>query len=885
MTGSAAWAGALLAALCGRAAAQSEGDYFTVEHFPSPEGARLEVGGLAFLPDARLLVSTRRGQVWRLENPAVADVTEARWSLFAEGLQEGLGLAVVAGEVYVVQRGELSRLADEDGDGTCDRIDTLANGWGLSGNYHEFAFGLPRDREGNFVVTLNVAFFSPKWWHGKSPVPYRGWALKVAPDGAVTPFAYGFRSPCGVGTNAAGDLFVTDNQGDWVASSPIYHLVEGGFYGHPASLEWTAEYQATGTKASDEVPPPAAERRRPAAIWIPYEWSRSTGNLVSAPADGAFGPWDPEQLFVAELTNGMVLRAGLERIQGEYQGWILPFRQEIGSVCRVAFAPDGTLFCGLTNRGWGGKPPNDGLARLRPTGRTPLEIAGVALREDGFELRFTQELAALPAAEDVRVEQYDYDYWWEYGSPERHRRTLAVSAIEPADDRRGFVARVAGLGPAAVARLGLPELVSTAGEPLLHREVAYTVNQLPGRGPTPEHVCKVVPPPPSKESDQEGWLMLTWGDALGLWRHEGWSLADAVLPRPDAPRFELSPGTGALVNDGAAPSDLVSRPEFGDVELHLGFMLPRGGASGVRLLDRYEVRLVDSARDHEPGVGDCGAIPATAEQAGRSPAFQAFRGPGEWHDLDLVFRAPRFDDQGRRTREARFERILIDGLAVHENVRLESPTVGAPERDEVARGPLVLRGDAGLVAFRDVRVKPGGRRERGEGWTEVFPPEGFEEWPMDGEAEWTLEDEVISGSGRMGHLFSPRGDYGDFELSSRVKISDGGNSGLYFRAQPTGGWPLGYEAQVNSSFPDPQKTGSLYGLLPVATELVPPDTWFDYGILCEDVSGGTHVVITVNGATVVDVVDERRHAPGHIALQQHHEGSAVCFRDVRIRER
>ena len=180
------------------AVAQSEADYTTVEHFPVPDGARLEIGGMDFRADGSLLVSTRRGQVWRLENPLVEDVADARWSLFAEGLWEGLGLNVVDGEIYVIQRGELSRLVDEDGDWICDRVDTIADGWGLSGNYHEFAFGLPQDKDGNFVVTLNVAFFSPKWWHGKAPVPYRGWALKISPSGEITPFANGFRSPSGV---------------------------------------------------------------------------------------------------------------------------------------------------------------------------------------------------------------------------------------------------------------------------------------------------------------------------------------------------------------------------------------------------------------------------------------------------------------------------------------------------------------------------------------------------------------------------------------------------------------------------------------------------------------------------------------------------------------
>src|SRR5690606_26103700 len=119
------------------------------------------------------------------------------------------------------------------------------------------------------------------------------------------------------------------------------------------------------------------------------------------------------------------------------------------------------------------------------------------------------------------------------------------------------------------------------------------------------------------------------------------------------------------------------------------------------------------------------------------------------------------------------------------------------------------------------------------------------------------------------------GDYGDVEVAARVKISEGGNSGLYVRATPTDAWPAGYEAQINSDYADPQKTGSLYGLAPVRTQLVPPDTWFDYRVTCTEEPEGTRVVIRVNGVVFADHVDRQplRFAAGHVAIQQHHEGS------------
>jgi len=156
---------ALMLALLAQTAAPAkvtEADYYAVDYLIPPEGAAVEVGGMDWMPDGRLAVSTRRGQVWLVENALAKDPRNAQFHLYAEGLQEGLGLAVVNGELYVLQRNELSRLKDTDNDGTVDRIETVSRDWGNSGHYHEFAFGLPRDRQGNFYISLNISFGDPQ---------------------------------------------------------------------------------------------------------------------------------------------------------------------------------------------------------------------------------------------------------------------------------------------------------------------------------------------------------------------------------------------------------------------------------------------------------------------------------------------------------------------------------------------------------------------------------------------------------------------------------------------------------------------------------------------------------------------------------------------------
>lgn len=870
-----------------------EDDYYLVDYLTPPDGAVLEVGGLGFLPDGRLAVSTRRGQVWLVEDPLADDPADTRFELFAEGLQEGLGLAVEGGDVVVVQRGELSRLRDTDSDGRADRIETISDAWGVSGNYHEFAFGLPVDDAGNFYVSLNVAFFEPKWWHGKSPALWRGWALRVAPDGTTTPVAAGFRSPCGIARNSAGDLFVTDNQGDWVPSSPIYHLVEGRFYGHPASLDWTDDYRASATLASDTVPPDR-ERAR-AAVWIPYDWSRSTGNLVEDATGGRFGPFEG-QLFVAELTNGLVLRVALEKVRGEYQGACFLHREGIGSVARVAFAPDGTLFCGMTNRGWGGLPPADGIARVRWTGRTPMEMRSAHLLQDGFEVGFT-----LPVASDVelvpenlRVWQYDYDYWWEYGSPQRHVTDVEVTGVALSPDRRTLTLHTAGLTPGMVCGVGVGGVRSADGQPLQHEIFHYTINQLPEGPPTSAHVAKLVPPPPARESGWEGWLRLTWGDATDLWTNEGWRVADVELDRDDATRLVTSEGDGALVAEASnGPASFTSEPVFQDGKFHTDVLLAEGARASFDLMGRYRIELADTPRGTPATPATWGGLAPGAGFPGRAADLESYGGPGTWHSVDVFFEAPRFDASGAKVRNARVQRVLVDDVLLHENVELPGPTVEGAT-DEIAEGPLVLRATRGAVAIRDVRAFPFRRLDEAAaepvdadaGWTPLFEDDDeLSGWTTTGDAQWRVEDDVLTAEGGVGHLFSPRGDYGDVEVRAKVKISEGGNSGLYVRAQPTDTWPDGYEAQINASHPDPQKTGSVYGLAPVKTHLVGPDTWFDYRVLCRDEPGGTRIQVRVNGILVSDVLDpERRHTSGHVALQQHHEGSVLEVRDLAVRD-
>lgn len=887
---------AAVAAAIGLALAQApavatpdESAYYSVDYLRAPDGALVEVGGLAFLPDGKLAVSTRRGQVWLVENALAPDPLAARWSLYCEGLQEGLGLAVVNEHLVVLQRGELSLLDDKDHDGRCDSITCVSNGWGLSGNYHEFAYGLPIDDAFNAYVSLNVGFWDPKWWHGKSKAPWRGWVVKVTPSGDVQPFACGFRSPCGIAMSPEKELWVTDNQGDWEPAGPVYQVKKGRFYGHPASLAWTDAYRATSTEPSDTVPPDV--KREAPALWLPYKWSRSAGNVTWDTTGGKFGPFDG-QMLVSELTNGMVLRASLERVRGEWQGAVFLFRQRIGSVVRVAFASDGTLVCGMTNRGWGGLSPASGVARVRWTGKTPFEVERVHLLQDGFELAFTQPLARdlTPTASSFAVSSYHYDWSWQYGSPERGTKALEVASVAVSADRTRVSLHLKELVPGEMVRVVLRGFASASGAPLLHDELAYTLNQLPEEAGGPlctTPIARLVPPPVARETKDEGWLRLCYRDAFEQWESKGWRLRDVDLDLAEPTKLATWDGVGALVNDSPDATDFVCKRDFGDGVYAARFFLAEGSEAEMWMCGAYAVRCAAPSRDGNVRVNRCGSIVGSvgdASSAPPDPALDAWKGAGQWHELEVAFRAARFDATGAKTANARVERVTVDDVEVLRDVELAGPSKGASHA-EAPRGPLVLRAK-GTIAMGGVRVKPLdlGRVE-GEGWTPLFDGEDLEGWTATGNASWKVdEDGVLTGSGGRGVLWSARDDLGDFELVARAKIAEGGFAALWLRASDVNGAPSGHAAAINASYPEPAYTGSFLGVAPVATQLVGADTWFDYRVACTTVADGTRLRAWINGVLFTDVVDRStKPTRGRVGLELRTEGASVELRSIALR--
>ena len=466
---------------------------------PAPRDLVLEVSGIAVLDRQRLAVAIRKGEVWILGNVYQEPPSQVTYHRFATALHEPLGLLRQGDALLTAQRTELTRLRDVDGDQVADEYLTVATGWGVTGNYHEYAFGPKLDGDGNLWITLNLGLgLNPNQRNRTIRNPrlgvvqgkWRGWGIKITPDGTLVPVCAGMRSPSGLGANAAGDMFYTDQQGNWVGTNTLHHMRRGAFFHHPEALA-SMHLPDSPIRDIEQIPegvsvPEAVQRLpqlKPPAVWFPYrKVGQSPTDVLLDDTGGKFGPF-AGQLFIGEFTLSSISRVFLEKVRGEYQGACFPFREGLASaVLRMAFGADGSLFAGLSNRGWSSLgTASYGLQRLVWTGRQPFEIQEMRALPDGFELVFTKPVAMRSAVNPASyaLQSYTYRYHAKYGSDEILRRELVVRSATVDAERRRVRLQVDGLRELFVHELEVQGLHSEEGESLLHPRAYYTLNRIP----------------------------------------------------------------------------------------------------------------------------------------------------------------------------------------------------------------------------------------------------------------------------------------------------------------------------------------------------------------------------------------------------------------------
>lgn len=466
---------------------KKESEYYKIVNVPIPKDIVLEVGGLSLTDDDKLGVSTRRGDVWIIDKPYSQTPTYKR---YAHGLHEPLGLAYKNNGFYLSQRGELTRLEDKNNDGVADVYKTVYS-WPLSGNYHEYSYGPKFTKDGDMLVTLNLGWIG----YGASLAKWRGWMLKITPDGKMTPIATGLRSPAGYAINADGDIFYTENQGDWVGSGRMTHLNVGDFAGNPEGLKWADDPQSpiknlkfediekesglTLYEYSKKVPALKAP-----AIWFPHTiLGISTSDMIYDTSKGKFGPFDG-QIFVGDQGHSKIMRVYMEKVNGVYQGAAFGFKEGFSSgILRMIWGSDNSMFVGMTSRGWASTGKDDyGLQRLVWTGKTPFEIKTMQALADGFKLEFTKPINKK-MAEDVasyKLTTFNYLYHLTYGSPIIDQQNAMIHKAEVSEDGLSVKLTVHGMRLGYIHQLEIPNLKSTTGELLLHNTGYYTLNEVPG---------------------------------------------------------------------------------------------------------------------------------------------------------------------------------------------------------------------------------------------------------------------------------------------------------------------------------------------------------------------------------------------------------------------
>lgn len=476
----------------------TEDDYYRIVTVPSPADIALEVSGMHLQPNGDLVLTTRFGQVWLVEDPYMEGPARPVFKKLAAGLHTPLGITAKDGKFYVAQRSELTELIDSDGDEVIDRFNTVCT-FSMSGNYCEYVHGPILLPDGSFWVNMNLAdngYLTREPFYGEMGhhAPWKGWAMRITSDGKLEPIAAGLRSPPGMGIGSDGTLYYSENQGGWVGTGFVTTVEEGDFFGHPSSLKSASLPKSNISVRPEDIPDRDSLMLHEAAELLPAlkmpsvrlphgVMGTSLSWILEDTTEGAFGPFEG-QLFVADQGQSKIMRVFMEEIKGKMQGAVFQFREGFQSgIIRSTWGIDGSMFVGMSDRGWNalGTEP-DGLQRLVWTGKVPFEVKTIRAKPDGFELVFTKPIdpTTARAAQSYQLSSFDYLYRKEYGSPLIDQQPSSIKGVILSEDRRR--ARLVLREPMRagyIYQITTGGVQSAEGHHVLHPEAFYTLNEIP----------------------------------------------------------------------------------------------------------------------------------------------------------------------------------------------------------------------------------------------------------------------------------------------------------------------------------------------------------------------------------------------------------------------
>lgn len=358
----------------------------------------------------------------------------------------------------------------------------LADGWGYSKDYHDWAIGLKRDSEGNYLIALPCQQDD----RPEAAAVYRGHALKLIPNGdsaessrayRIESIAAGLRFPMGIALSKSGDLFATDNQGNYNPFNELNHIRYGKRYGFINKLE-----------NKDGFSPPFESP----AINLPHPWSRSVNGVCflytpDNQTESMYGPFEGH-LIGCEMNERSLVRMSLQKVGDTYQGAAYAFsRQPIDGeatfegpiVCELS--PEGDLYVGnLHDSGWGGGNNTGSIVRLRPSGPLPLGIAEVRATPTGLTIDFTEAVDASQAKklQNYQVRSYRRVSTPAYGGDDQDERTEIAKSIAISDNRRRVTLEFEQLREGCVYELNLGDLAPD-GQPLFPSQAHYHMRSIP----------------------------------------------------------------------------------------------------------------------------------------------------------------------------------------------------------------------------------------------------------------------------------------------------------------------------------------------------------------------------------------------------------------------
>ncbi|NND31833.1 MAG: cytochrome C [Saprospiraceae bacterium] len=427
-----------------------------------PNNFRPRVGGMAFHPDGSLLISTwdSVGSVYRLsglenDRPELVEIKR-----IASGLAEPLGLTTVGEEIYVLQKHELTKLIDHDQDQITDEYVCINNQFGVTTDFHEFSYGLVF-KDNRFYGGLGLAM---RLMSSEQQLEDRGTVFSVSNQSDFQIIARGFRQTNGIGLGAGGEIFVTENQGQWVPGCKFIHVREGAFYG--------CQHGTQDRYVDQPVTPPA--------VWLPQD---EIGNSPGEPIVIRDGPY-AGQMIHGDVTHGGIKRVFLEKRNNEYQGCVFRFSQGLeAGINRLVYGSDGALYAGGVgmNGGWSHNERQFGLQKLKYNGTVPFEMLSISSLKDGFEIAFTHPIEEENGFDEnrIKVQQWYYEATPAYGGPKLGLEDLMVRELIVSDDQSRVILKIDGLREGYIVHFLLDDSIKDqSGRDLWSGEAWYTLNNL-----------------------------------------------------------------------------------------------------------------------------------------------------------------------------------------------------------------------------------------------------------------------------------------------------------------------------------------------------------------------------------------------------------------------